>query len=128
MRPIFVENSKIPVILSKISPINIYAISLVFFVFCRGTLNETTRRHETIHFRQWLELLIIGFAILYVGSWIWLRFIRRYDGETAYRMIPFEQEAYDNQHDVDYLSSRRLFAWAKYFKRNRGQDGATKNT
>ena len=128
MKPIFVENSKIPVILSRVSPINIHAISLVFFVFCRGEMSETTRRHETIHFRQWLELLIVGFAILYVGSWAWLRFIRGYDGETAYRMIPFEQEAYDNQDDIDYLQKRRIFAWAKYFKRNRGQDDESRRT
>ena len=62
-RPIFIENSKIPAILSYVSPIDIWAISLVFFVFCRGELNEESKVHETIHYQQWLELFIIGFAI-----------------------------------------------------------------
>ena len=78
----------------------------------RGELSEQTRRHETIHFKQWLELLIIGFAILYIGSWAWLRFIKGYDGQTAYRMIPFEQEAYDNQGDKRLRAKR----WVIYFK------------
>ena len=122
MSPIFIENSRVPVLLSKISPIDIYAISLVFFVFCRGELGETTRRHETIHFKQWLELLIVGFACLYVFSWLWFRLIKRYSGELAYRSIPFEQEAYDNQDDPDYLENRPCYAWIKYLKSNRDQD------
>ena len=59
--PIFVENSRLPVVLSKLSPINIWAISLGLFVFCRGELSAVTKNHETIHFRQWVELLFVGF-------------------------------------------------------------------
>jgi hypothetical protein len=128
MGPIFIENSRVPILLSKISPINIYAISLIFFVFCRGELNETTRRHETIHFRQWLELLIIGFACLYLVSWLWFRLIKRYSGDSAYRSIPFEQEAYGNQDDPYYLENRRPYAWVKYLKSNRDQSDETPRT
>jgi hypothetical protein len=128
MSPIFIENSRVPVLLSKVSPIEIHAISLVFFVFCRGELSEITRRHETIHFRQWLELLIIGFACLYVGTWLWFRLVKRYSGELAYRSIPFEQEAYDNQGDPDYLNSRSCYAWVKYLRPNRDPNDEARRT
>ncbi len=113
MKPIFIENSKVPVALSKIAPINIWAINLIFFVFCKGKLNETTKRHETIHFRQWLELGIVGFAFLYPVFYLWNRVVKRMPGSTAYYNIPFEIEAYQNQDDVDYLESRKLWAWRR---------------
>ena len=69
-RPIFIENSKIPVWLSKIAPLNIGAISFGFWVLSRGKLNETTKRHETIHFQQQLELLFIFQWILYGVFWL----------------------------------------------------------
>ena len=69
-KPKFIENSRIPVWLSKISPIEIGAINIVFFVFARGTVTERVRRHETIHYQQWLELFIVGFAILYPLFWL----------------------------------------------------------
>ena len=70
LKPIFIENSKIPVILSKIAPINIGAIALGFVVFSRGTMNEKTRQHETIHFQQYLETLFIGFLLLYAYDYV----------------------------------------------------------
>ena len=51
-KPKFIENSKIPVWLSKLAPIDIWAISFGVWVWCRGELSKTTRRHETIHFQQ----------------------------------------------------------------------------
>lgn len=115
--PIFIENSKIPVMLSKVSPINIWAINLAFFVFCRGELSSTGKNHETIHFKQGLELLFVGFWLLYFISWI-IGLIRYRDGALAYRMIPFEQEAYSNESDLIYLDDRKLYSWVKYVWRN----------
>tara|TARA_Y100000034_G_C6873755_1_gene399265 strand:- start:207 stop:590 length:384 start_codon:yes stop_codon:yes gene_type:complete len=111
-KPIFVENSKVPVILSYISPIDIWAISLVFFVFCRGELSEQTRVHETIHFQQWLELLVIGFGVLYPSFWIW-NLLKGMSPSDAYKKIPFEMEAYGNQSVDNYLQNRRRYSWAR---------------
>ena len=69
-KPLFIENSKIPVWLSKISPIEIWAITLGPIILSREEMNEQTKRHETIHFQQYLELLFIGFIILYFIFWI----------------------------------------------------------
>ena len=51
-KPYFIENSKIPVILSKVAPIEIWAISFGLWVWCRGEISDETKRHETIHFQQ----------------------------------------------------------------------------
>lgn len=111
--PIIRENSRLPRLLSRISPIEIGAISLGLFVFARGTMSETMRRHETIHYRQWLECLIVFFPLLYayyyLKAWIVLR-----DGEAAYREIPFEREAYTYETYPHYLGDRHPFAWWRF--------------
>ena len=70
LKPFFVENSRVPRLLSYIAPININAITLGFIVFSRGKMDEKTKRHETIHFQQFLETLFIGFLILYFYDWV----------------------------------------------------------
>ena len=108
--PVFFENSWVPGVLSKVSPINISAITLGPFIFCRDEASETLRRHEKIHWEQYKECFILGFLILYL--YYWLRGISYgFSGQQAYYLIPFEREAYDNQDCVEYLSNRKRFAW-----------------
>ena len=57
--PLMFENSKVPVWLSYIAPINIGALSFFIFVWSRGEMSERTKRHETIHYKQQVELLFI---------------------------------------------------------------------
>ena len=114
-KPIFVENSRIPVLLSYLAPIQIWAITLFFIVFCKGSLQEVIKRHETIHFQQMLETGVVGFVVLYL--WDYLHgYVKYRDGATAYRMIRAEQEAYDNDHDENYLATRPRFSWIKTYK------------
>lgn len=110
LKPIFIENSKIPVILSKIAPINIGAIALGFVVFSRGTMNEKTRQHETIHFQQYLETLFIGFLLLYAYDYV-MNYIRFRDGALAYYNIRAEKEAYQNDETPNYLQTRKRWRW-----------------
>ena len=112
-KPYFIENSRVPVILSKVAPIEIWAISFGFWVWCRGELSERTRRHETIHYQQQLELLLVGQWLLYGAFWLW-GLVRYRDAEKAYRESPFEREAYRNDEDEKYLGGRPRFAWLKY--------------
>ena len=112
-KPITFENNKIPVWLSKIAPIEINAISFACFVFCRGKLSGTTRQHETTHFQQQLELLFVFQWILY-GLFYLYGLLKYRNGEKAYYQIPFEQEAYDNESDVNYLSNRKRYSWWSY--------------
>ena len=113
--PIFIENSKIPVWLSKIAPININAITLGPIVLSRGVLSERVKRHETIHFMQYKELYFIGFLIIYLYDYLYTALIKK-KGFTreSYLSIRFEQEAYDNDHNLEYLDNRKSCAWKKY--------------
>ena len=76
---------------------------------------EKLIRHETIHFKQQIELLIIPFYILYISEFI-IRFIIHINFKKAYKNISFEQEANSNEEDFNYLEKRKLYSWVKYLK------------
>jgi hypothetical protein len=111
-RPWFFENSKVPVVLSKLAPIEIGAITIGPLVFSRGEMSDTTKNHEAIHWQQYIETGILGFIILYYTFYL-LNYIRYRDGKIAYYMIPFEKEAYDNDEDLEYLENRERWTWWK---------------
>ena len=114
-KPWFFENSKLPVWLSKIAPIEVWAFSFAFWVCCRGKLSPETRRHETIHYQQQLEMLMIFQWIFYGLFWL-IGLIKYRDGAIAYRENPFEREAYHNDKNPDYLRTRPRYAWVKYIR------------
>ena len=114
-KPIFIENSKIPVWLSKIAPIEISAIALGLVVISRGTMDERLRNHETIHFQQYLDLFFIGFWIIYLWDWLWGKYHHK-DGRKAYFSIRAEQEAYTHDNNLEYLSNRKRWAWLSDYK------------
>lgn len=114
-KPIFIENSMIPVWLSKIAPIEIGAITLGFIVISRGEMNDRLRNHETIHYQQYLDLLFIGFLLLYLWDWLVGLFWHK-DGQIAYYSIRAEQEAYLNDNDFDYLNQRNRWKWISKYK------------
>jgi hypothetical protein len=109
-KPIFIENSRIPKILSYVSPISIGAITLGFIVFARGEIDATTRQHETIHFQQFLETAFAGFFLLYFYDYI-KNYITMRDGQLAYFNIRAEKEAYKHEKTKDYLQHRKRWAW-----------------
>ena len=109
-KPLFIENSRIPIWLSKVAPIEIGAITLGPIVISRGELSEQTKRHETIHFQQYLELLFIGFIILYPLFWV-MNLLKGMKGREAYYSIPFELEAYANDSNLNYLKTRKRYRW-----------------
>jgi len=112
-KPLFIESSKIPVWLSYVAPIDVNAITLGPIVISRDEMSEATKRHETIHFQQYLELAFVGFIILYFGWWVW-NLLKGQDGNAAYYNIPFEAEAYANHHDENYLKNRKRYSWKHY--------------
>ena len=113
--PIFYENSKVPVLLSKVTPINVWANSFAFWVWCRGEMSDRTKRHETIHFMQYKELFFIGFILIYIFDYLYAALIKK-KGFTrdAYLAIRFEQEAYLNDVYEDYLERRKKYRWRDY--------------
>lgn len=86
------------------------AITLFGLVFTRDRshFDKYLLNHELIHCRQQLEWLYLPFYLLYVAEWLWL-LIKYRDWDTAYRNISFEREAYANQHNLDYLKSRKPY-------------------
>ena len=112
--PIFIEDSKVPKYLSYIAPIDIYAINVGLWVWCRYKMNVRQKQHETIHFQQQLELGFLFFFFLYLLFWL-IGFIKWRNGVFSYRMNPFEREAYDNDIDPLYLQYRKRYkSWARY--------------
>jgi hypothetical protein len=109
-KPWMIENSRIPVWLSYITPITIGAITMGFIVFSRGEMDEQTRRHETIHFQQFVETLFIGFLMLYLWDYLF-GLVRYRNGKVAYQQIRAEREAYMFDDDEGYLSKRKRWGW-----------------
>lgn len=111
--PIEIENSRVPVWLSKFAPIEIHAFSFGPWIFCRGIFSTRLRQHETIHFRQQVECLFLPQFLLY-GLFFLVMLAKYRDGRAAYRNNPFEREAYANDIDPHYLEERKPFAWLGY--------------
>ena len=91
------------------------AINLFGIVFARkgAVLTGKDLNHEAIHTSQMKEMLYLFFYVWYVVEWI----VRLFGSGNAYRNISFEQEAYDNDDDLQYLSTRKPYCWTKYLKR-----------
>ena len=70
-------------------------------------------RHERIHWRQQLELLLLPFYLWYLIEFI-IRWFQYRDRLEAYRNISFEREAYRNEYQHNYLNQRKWFAFLQY--------------
>lgn len=84
------------------------AINLFGILFVRkgGVVSEVVLNHEKIHTSQMKELGYIGFYLIYLVEWL----VRLLMPGNAYRNICFEREAYINEHNLEYLSSREHYA------------------
>jgi len=112
-KPIFIENSKIPVWLSKIVPIEIEAVAFFLFVWTRGEPDSRLKQHEIIHFQQQLELLFVGQWILY-GLYYLKGLVQYRDKHMAYTENPFEREAHRNESVENYLENRKRYSWLSH--------------
>ena len=88
-----------------------------FIIFRDRTvaLDRRTNVHEMIHFLQQIELLFLPMWLLYIAFYL----VKRLRGKShwdSYRYNPFEQEAFDNEKQIDYLIQRKPYAWLKYLK------------
>jgi hypothetical protein len=111
MKPIVIVS---PLFVKMVSIfINVYAITLFPFIVSREKLDEKTLNHESIHFRQQIELFIIFFYILYIFDWI-KGLIKYRSASSAYYRIRFEQEAYQNENNKFYLLTRKRNSWKRF--------------
>lgn len=91
-----------------------YYTGLSFFIFIwisKLTKDEVKLvRHEKIHFLQQVEMLFVFHWLMYAFFYLLVR-VKGHGHYVAYRYNPFELEAYSNEHDVNYLKTRKTFAW-----------------
>ncbi len=92
---------------------DVAGITLFPFIFLRGEGDERLINHESIHIKQYAELLVVGFLFLYLYDFIF-GLVKYRSVKDAYRSIRFEREAYVNQDDKHYLRYRKLYAWREY--------------
>ena len=119
------------------------AITIFPFVFARKKakpLSDVYINHEGIHLSQQLEVLLASLIVVFLAitivhiSWWWMlatlpvyyiwygmeyliRSIAYRSWKEGYRNIAFEQEAYLNERDYNYITDRNGFAWIKYIFR-----------
>lgn len=108
----------IVIVSKKIVPKGYAAITLFPFVFVANEKykeNKALLNHEGIHLRQQAELLVVFFYIWY-GIEFLIRKKEYLDRDTAYRNICFEREAYANERDLNYLTTRPFWNFKKYLK------------
>lgn len=104
-------------------PSGYYAITLFGYLVRRkkykdSLISSKTWIHENIHHRQSIDFGL-GFAgyfifyLLYGLEWL-LKLPFFVAGYRIYRSLSFEQEAYKNESNKEYLEQRKRFAWVKY--------------
>lgn len=101
------------VIYNRFIPFKGYkAINLFGVLFVRkgSVMSKEDMNHEAIHTAQMKEMMYIFFYWWYLAEWI----LRLFGKGNAYKRISFEKEAYDNQHNLNYLSEREKYSWTKY--------------
>lgn len=105
------------------------AVTIGPWIFCRhGTvLSPVDVNHETIHWEQYKELLIVFFPILYVIMFAVELVLCAFSPDRgrkkesrknglsmrAYRSIAFEREAYRHEEDMDYVAHRPSWNWLR---------------
>lgn len=132
-------------IYSKFIPAKGYISILILFWMVvreeyRNRLPWFAEIHEGIHLQQLIESLLLGVGLFVImikegcGLWsvsalflfyVWyvVEFIVKlaltFSWKKAYMSVSFEQEAYGNHLEKNYLERRPAFAWVKYiFKLN----------
>ena len=94
-----------------------YYTGLSFFIFVWISRLEKDEvrlmRHETIHFRQQVEMLFIFHWLFYALFYLVAR-MKGHPHWIAYRHNPFEIEAFNNDANVNYLKERQPYKWITY--------------
>nr|WP_315126848.1 hypothetical protein [uncultured Capnocytophaga sp.] len=90
-------------------------ITLYPFVFTNKDNHLNDARfvnHERIHLVQQRELLVIFFYLWYVIDFL-IKLLKYRDKNIAYQQNIFEREAYQNDHNQEYLAERKPFAFLR---------------
>lgn len=93
------------------------AINIFGIIFTKGELSKKELNHEAIHIEQMKEMLYIFFYLWYGIEYLIIRcfHVKQHD---AYKDISFEEEAYNNDDNIDYINNRKHYSWTKYLSIN----------
>jgi hypothetical protein len=83
-----------------------------YFFFKEGNY-ERLINHESIHLKQQAELGAIFFYVWYLIEFC-IRTVLIGNTDAAYRRICFEKEAYANEENLEYIKTRKFWAFLKY--------------
>lgn len=105
------------IIYNKIIPFGNYDIINLFGILFSKVKNisEYDINHEDIHTEQMKEMGYIFFYLWYCIEYLLIRIFHKKQGD-AYRDVSFEEEAYNNDHNLDYIKTRKHYSWIKYIK------------
>ena len=78
--------------------------------------DDQTIRHEMIHAKQQLEMMILPFYVWYLIEWL-IRLVINW--KMAYMSVSFEREAYRNDENSEYLTGRKRLAWVAYLRQDK---------
>lgn len=113
--PLYIYSNWICDLASKINGFKVGGIEFIpFVIILRKGASEQLKNHETIHYKQMMECLIVFWYLIYIGHYLY-NLIKFKDHKSAYRAICFEKEAYSKQGSALYLYTRPRFAWIKEF-------------
>lgn len=106
------------VIFKYIIPANYCGLTIYPFIFLKHKKLKSGKvliNHEKIHLKQQTELLLIFFFIWYLLEFF-MKLMKYKNCHKAYKNISFEKEAYNNEANLTYLKSRKLFSFINYIK------------
>ena len=128
---------------NKLIPFGVYKTFNFYgiILFTKTKLGEKILNHEKIHSLQMAELAMITVPLTIILMWafgisawwllaavsafyIWygleyllIRLFRVKDKQNdCYHDVSLEEEAYNNDDNLDYISQRNMFAWIKYIR------------
>lgn len=108
------------IVKNKLFPVKGFG-SMTFFNLLltrKDTVSQETITHENTHLAQAFDFHLWYFGFIFFYVWYILEWILKLPsalfGYRPYYSISFEQEAYRNQKNTNYLKERKHFAWLKY--------------
>ena len=107
---VIIENSRLIKLLNTLLPTEVIALTFGPVIIFEGQSDPITVNHESIHCQQYMETLYIGFLLIYMYDYLKNRW-NGMNATDAYENIRAEKEAYNNEHNNTYLSTRKRFQW-----------------
>jgi hypothetical protein len=104
----------ISLLFSQKNPLNGWTLGPIIIIRSHEYCTPSMVNHELIHVRQFWEtfgLFLVWYPIEYCWHRLWGA-----SHVTSYARVSFEQEAYRNENNKNYLQERAWFAWFPLMK------------